>query len=345
VCGALLISGGIGLYFSYQENKVALASLQHEKALAAATRIEQFVLQIERQIADAALPQLSLESLEQRRIELIKLQQRAQEVTDVAYIDANGREQILESRLKMSEMRSGRDWSQEPAFKNSRPGQTWYGPVYFRKETEPYMSIAVRSAREGGAVTVADVNLKFIWDVVTRIRVGQKGKAYVVDSTGHLVADPDIGLVLRKTDMAHLEQVKSALHPDADDNLAMLAHDLGGSLVLTAWAPIEPGRDAPRRDGSPPTPLGWKVFVEQPVTEVYKPLDATIIRTIALMVAGVLFSALAAMWLARAMARPINVLQEGAQRIAAGDLETQIQMKTGDELESLADQFNHMTAQ
>jgi len=90
VCGALVISGGIGLYFSYQENKVALASLQHEKALAAATRIEQFVLQIERQIADAALPQLSLESLEQRRIELIKLQQRAQEVTDVAYIDANG---------------------------------------------------------------------------------------------------------------------------------------------------------------------------------------------------------------------------------------------------------------
>jgi methyl-accepting chemotaxis protein len=217
--------------------------------------------------------------------------------------------------------------------------------VYFRKETEPYMSIAVRSAREGGAVTVADVNLKFIWDVVTRIRVGQKGKAYVVDSTGHLVADPDIGLVLRKTDMSHLEQVKAALHADADDNLAMLAKDLAGSSVLTAYAPIEPGRDAPRRDGPPPTPLGWKVFVEQPVSEVYKPLDATILRTVALIVAGLLFSALAAMWLARTMARPISILQEGAQRIGAGDLETQIQMKTGDELEQLADQFNHMTAQ
>jgi signal transduction histidine kinase len=303
------------------------------------------VLQIERQIADAALPQLSLDSLEQRRIELIKLSQRAQEVTDVTYIDAHGREQILESRLKMSEMRSGRDWSREPAFKNARPGQTWYGPVYFRKETEPYMQIALRSSREGGAVTVADVNLKFIWDVVTRIRVGQKGKAYVVDSTGHLVADPDIGLVLRKTDMAHLEQVKAALHPDADDGLAMLARDLSGNSVLTAWAPIEPGRDAPRRDGPPPTPLGWKVFVEQPVSEVYKPLDATIYRTVALIIAGLLFSALAAMWLARTMARPISILQEGAQRIGAGDLETQIQMKTGDELESLADQFNRMTAQ
>ena len=39
VCGALVISGGIGLYFSYQENQIALASLQHEKALSAAARI------------------------------------------------------------------------------------------------------------------------------------------------------------------------------------------------------------------------------------------------------------------------------------------------------------------
>src|SRR5205085_11352096 len=85
--------------------------------------------------------------------------------------------------------------------------------------------------------------------------------------------------------------------------------------------------------------------VEQPVVEVYQALDATVIRTVALLVAGLLFSALAAMWLARSMARPINVLQEGAQRIGAGDLDTQIEMKTGDELETLADQFNAMTAQ
>ncbi|HUP94879.1 MAG TPA: GAF domain-containing protein, partial [Burkholderiales bacterium] len=89
----------------------------------------------------------------------------------------------------------------------------------------------------------------------------------------------------------------------------------------------------------------WKVFIEQPVSEVFQALNATIMRTVALIVAGLLFSALAAMWLARSMARPISVLQEGAQRIGAGDLETQIQMKTGDELESLADQFNRMTGQ
>jgi signal transduction histidine kinase len=344
VCGALLISGGIGLYFAYQENKVALASLQREKAAGAAARIEQFVSQIEQQLAFAALPQLGAEGLEQRRIEFLKLLRVVSAVTDITQIDPKGREQLSVSRLKMDTAGANEDHSQSPAFKNARPGQTWFGPVYFRKETEPYMSIAVRSGGESGPVTVAEVNLKFIWDVVTRIKIGQKGKAYVVDSTGHLVADPDIGLVLRKTDLSSLEQVKAAFAPGAEDSLAMLAKDLAGNAVLTAYAPIEPAREQPTR-GAPASVLGWKVFVEQPVSEVYAALDATILRTVALIVAGLLFSALAAMWLARSMVRPINVLQEGAQRIGAGELDQKIDVRTGDELEALAGQFNRMTEQ
>jgi signal transduction histidine kinase len=344
VCGALLISGGIGLYFAYQENKVALASLQREKAAGAAARIEQFVREIEQHVVQAALPQLGTEGLEQRRLEFLKLQRMAGSVTDIAQIGPDGREQIFESRLGMSSIGSGRDRSQEPAFKNARPGQTWYGPVYFRKETEPYMAIAVRAGGETGGVTVAEVNLKFMWDVITRIRVGQKGKAYVIDGTGHLIADPDIGLVLRKTDLSGLEHVKAALAPDADDSLARQATDLAGQSVLTAFAPIEPAREKPVQ-GPPPPPLGWKVFVEQPVSEVYSALDATILRTVALIVAGLFFSALAAMWLARNMVRPINTLQEGAQRIGAGELDQKIDVRTGDELEALAGQFNRMTEQ
>ena len=34
---------------------------------------------------------------------------------------------------------------------------------------------------EEAGITVAEVNLKFIWDVISRIKIGQKGLAYVVD--------------------------------------------------------------------------------------------------------------------------------------------------------------------
>src|SRR5438876_8803894 len=147
---ALLASGGITVYFSYQENKSALASLQHEKALAAASRIEQYIQRIEQQLAYAALPQLDASDVELRRIEFLKLLRQAPEVTDIAQLDATGHEQIAVSRLGMDNFRSDKDRSQEPGFRNAKRGQPWFGPVYFRKETEPYMTIALRSGGDKG---------------------------------------------------------------------------------------------------------------------------------------------------------------------------------------------------
>jgi len=328
---ALLASGGISVYFTYQENRAALASLQHEKAVAAASRIEQYIRQISQQLSYASLPQLDAGDVDLRRVEFVKLLRQAPEVTDISQLDVAGREQIAVSRLGMDIVASGRERSQEPAFRSARRGQPWYGPVYFRKETEPYMTVAIRSGGEKGPVTVAEVNLKFIWDVVSRIRIGDKGKAYVVDSTGLLVADPDIGLVLRKTSLAELPHVKAAATIHTSDEPAMVSKDLAGTPVLTSVAPIEP--------------LDWKVFVEQPIAEVYAKLNASILRTGLLLLAGLVISALAAGALARSMVRPIRTLDEGARRIGAGDLDQQIVVKTGDELEGLADQFNRMTAQ
>ncbi|MGA8048816.1 MAG: GAF domain-containing protein [Burkholderiales bacterium] len=326
VGGVLLASGAISLYFSYQENKSALARLQHEKAVAAAARIEEFVRQIEKQLRYAALAQLGSAGTAQRRIEFLKMLNLMQEVTDIAQIDAAGREQLFVSRLEVDRIGSERDRSQDPAFREAKPGKTWFGPVYFRKQSEPYMTIAVRS---GSLLTVADVNLKFILDPITHIRVGAKGKAYLVDANGLLVADPDIGRVLRKTDLSALAQVQAAMGHGVGEP-AMLARNADGVEVLTAYAPIEP--------------LGWNVFVEQPVSEVYATLNASILRTVALLVASLVISALVALALARGMVRPIRTLQQGAQRIGAGDLEQKIEIRTGDELEALAGQFNDMTA-
>ena len=60
------------------------------------------------------------------------------------------------------------------------------------------MTIAIAEGGQGAGVTVAEVNLKFIWDVVSQIKVGKAGQAYVVDGSGTLIAHPDISLVLQK---------------------------------------------------------------------------------------------------------------------------------------------------
>jgi len=194
------------------------------------------------------------------------------------------------------------------------------------------MTISLRSGGEQGAITVADVNLKFIWDVVSRIKIGEKGKAYVVDRSGYLVADPDIGLVLRKSDLSQLPHVKAAANgAPAAEEPATTSEDLTGATVLVSWAPIES--------------LGWNVFVEQPEAEVYSRLYASLARTGLLLLAGLGVSALGAAALARGMVQPIRTLAEGTQRIGEGNLDQSIDVHTGDELEALAGRFNRMSAQ
>jgi two-component system NtrC family sensor kinase len=111
--------------------------------------------------------------------------------------------------------------------------------VYFRGGSEPYMTISLRARNAN--VSVAEVNLKFIWDVVSQIKVGEHGQAYVVDGRGRLIAHPDISLVLRNTDLSDLAQVRAARTESAESpNSTQLARDTHGRSVLTANAAIAP---------------------------------------------------------------------------------------------------------
>ena len=327
VSGALLASGTIELWFSYSENRDSLLALQNEKAIGAAARIETFVKEIEKHMGWTTQPQLVAPSaaLEQRRTDFIRLQKQVLPITENQFIDASGKEQLRVSRLAMDVVGSGNDLSNEPRFREARKS-TWFGPVYFRKDSEPYMTIAMPVA-SGGGVAVAEVNLKFILDVVSQIKVGKSGRAFVVDGQGNLIAHPDISLVLQKTSLARLPQVQAALAGQPVTGSA--AVDLQGRDVLAAYSTI--------------VPLRWTVFVEQPAEEAFIPLRASIKRTVFLIVLGIGASVIASVLLAQRMVSPIRALQAGAARIGAGELDLRLDVRSGGELGALAQEFNDMT--
>src|SRR5262249_57437317 len=105
------------------------------------------------------------------------------------------------------------DYSHNPIFVQAVANKIYYGPVYFVDESEPYMAISVAGSGRDHGVIVGRVNLKFIWEVVSQIKSDTRGYAYVVDSSGRLIADPDISLVLRNTDMSRLAHVQAAPVP------------------------------------------------------------------------------------------------------------------------------------
>ena len=327
VTTVLVASSGVELWFTYHENQDAITAVQREKAGAAAARIELFIREIERQMGWTTQRMLATgaSALEQRRIDFVRLQLQVPAITELTHIDSEGKEQLRISRLAMDVVGSGIDLSADPRFAEAVARKVYHGPVTFRKESEPYMAIAL--AQTGGGVTVAEVNLKFIWDVVTQIKIGKAGRAYVVDDAGNLIAHPDISLVLQKTSLADLPQVRAALAPGSVGS--PVARDVQGKRVLSAHATI-PG-------------LRWTVFAEQPLEEALAPLQASIKRSLFLLGVGAALAIGASLLLARRMVRPIQALQLGAARIGGGELGHRIDVHTGDELETLARDFNRMT--
>ena len=330
VCVALLTNGLSEIWFSYQEHKSALIRIQREQAEAAAAKISQFIKEIESQVGWTTQLPWSAGTIDQRRFDGLRLLRQVPAITELSQLDSSGHEQLRVSRLAMDVVASKADLSKEPKFAEAVAHKVYYGPVYFRRESEPYMTLALTGTRRDAGVSVAEVNLKLIWDVISQIKVGERGQAFLVDAQGRLIAHPDISLVLRNTDMSKLAQVQAARAAGAGHETEQLqvSDDIQGRRVLTAYAHV--------------APLGWLVFVELPVAEAYAPLFATIERSGILLMAALCFAFLAGLILARRMVGPIQALRAGAARIGSGDLGQRISVKTGDELEGLADQFNDM---
>ena len=328
---ALLANGIFDVWFYYREHKSALVRIQREQAEAASAKIGQFITEIESQLGWTTQLPWSTGTIEQRRFDALRLLRQVPAITELSQLDATGKERLRVSRLAMDVIGSNTDYSQEPKFKEAVANKVYYGPVYFRRESEPYMTLAVTGTRRDAGVSVAEVNLKLIWDVVSQIKVGERGQAYVVDGQGRLIAHPDISLVLRNTDMSNLAQVNAALAGSSGGgaDLTEAVQNIQGQSVLAAHAPV------PK--------LGWQVFVELPAEEAYAPLYASLQRLALILIGALIFAVLAGMFLARRMTGPIQTLQAGASRIGSGDLSHRISVKTGDELEALADQFNEMT--
>lgn len=333
----LIASGAVEIYFRYHETQEQLALSQKEAAAVAALKIERFIQDVATAIRAATKsPEVVARGLSpDYRFELQRLLYLSPAIDEAVVLDGHGKEQAALSRSRAISQDPGIDPSASIAFQEARQGKPYFGPVYFIRGSEPYMTVAfpIESfARNVVGGLQAEVNLKYIWELILGIKVGKAGYAYTVTRSGNLIAHPDLSLVLQGRNIAHLDQVKAAfqLTPGIAKSGALVANNLAGKRVISSYATIPN--------------LDWAVFIERPAQEAYEPLYASMLRTSSLLFIGLGVALLASLFVARRVVHPLQTLREGVERIGSGDLSLRLQLRTGDEIEVLAEEFNKMTA-
>jgi class 3 adenylate cyclase/methyl-accepting chemotaxis protein len=320
----LAVNGAMETWISYRATRTTLTDAMSEKADATARRIEQSVSELERQIS--WVTRASVVTIEQRRADYAQLLNQVPAVSQIFWLNGNGREQLRLTRATVS-VSSGADFSRDIRFTETVARGVNFAPAYF-KEQHPFMSISVAHSGFNAGATVAEIDLGFLTDFLGDAQVGKAAYAYVVDQRGQVLASSARGPEVAK-DLSKLPQVAALIAP-ATRELAS-GTDSDGHAVLTASTAV------PK--------LGWFVLFEQPTAQALAPIRDQLVRIALLIGLGLVVAILAGTLLARRMLIPITALRAGARRLGAGDFSHRIDVRTKDELEELADQFNSMAGQ
>lgn len=199
---------------------------------------------------------------------------------------------------------------------------------------EPLVTISVPVEDVFGFIygrLVAEVNLKFMWETVGRLKIGETGQAYVVDKRGKLLAHRDIARVLRRDSVEDVPEVAKFLQSQGyDDSIDVVrTQGIDGKQVLTTYVPLV-------------TP-NWAVVTELPVGEAYADVFRSAVYSLILLAA---FSVLVVFFvhkIAKRLSRPIVALTRVSTEIAQGDLSREADEEGLVEIAALAVAFNTMT--
>jgi class 3 adenylate cyclase/HAMP domain-containing protein len=318
----LAVNGAIEIWISYRGIKTTLNDGMSEKAEATAKHIEQSMADLERQISWATRAYSN--TVELRRADYAQLLRQVPQVSQLSLLDPRGREQLRLSRRTVN-VGSNLDFSRDVSFTEAFARGTGYAPPYFRGE-HPYMSIAL--SHSDSNVTVAEIDLDFLAEFLGEAQVGKVAFAYIVDDKGRVLASSSKGPEVAKS-LSALPQVAAVIKPGGAQLAA--GTDSAGHDVLTTSSAV------PK--------LGWYVFYEQPTVQALTPIRDQLVRIALLIMLGLVVAIIAGTMMARRMLVPITALRLGARRLGAGEFGHRIEVKTSDELEELANQFNSMAGQ
>jgi signal transduction histidine kinase len=325
----------MNIYFSIQTQQNVIDSQQKLISQEAADAVRSFIMEKFSELESGIrLCEMGVSTEEEQRKVLEKLLGFEHAFRQIAILDMQGREIMKVSRLSTLQQGYLTDEIMHD-FLINKDNERQISQIHIDETTsEPLVVIAVPMTDIFGemkGILVAEVNLKFMWDMVAGIKIGETGTSYVVDAQGNLIAFSDISRVLRRENLMYLDEVSEFVGGNEKTHVDTAEVSIGiqGEQAVTTHAHL----------GSP----DWAVVVEMPVAEAYRDVIMELTLSIAVMIMSFILAILAGLYLSRRITRPIINLRDAAIKIGKGDLDTMIKVKTRDEIGELASAFVQMT--
>ncbi|MBN2400898.1 MAG: PAS domain S-box protein [Spirochaetes bacterium] len=334
---ALFVSGGLQLIFYIRSQKIIIAESQHNIAKDAAKEVSGFIqdkISAMRTMVWFNDPFVITHKQQKKLLEgLLGLQPAFRHL-----LLMDTQKEILSHASRLSTLVSVQITSrlaQILLVQDIR--KVYFSPVYIDPATsEPLIIIAVpifNVIREFQGSVIAEVNLKFMWDLVDRIQVGDTGKAYVVDRFGQLIAFSDPARVLKIENVGHLKAVSEFIRSPRGSRTigTKIYYGITGELVVGTYFPLW-GPDL-----AVVTELRW--------AEAYGQVIRIIFITIGIFLAIMVLAGMLGVYIARRLATPLVHLTETATQIASGGKGIVAPVSGPKEVVALTEAFGSMTQQ
>jgi signal transduction histidine kinase/CheY-like chemotaxis protein len=329
---SVLAVGSILAFYHYSQDQQRAHEVQTAEARAAAASIDAYLRHIEAVLRSLSrrLPEGTAAGRDAEARDFRDALKFEPAILNIRSLDAQFRETNFVSRLDADRVESGMPHLASQQLLRRCASAFCYGPLFVRDQTESYVAVAVND-HQGGETLAAEISVRFIDDLLAKLSIGKAGRAYVVDLQGHLLAHPDLRTLLRKSDVSQLPQVREV----------KAALSRGRAELPSVWGQSPEGgavfASATRISGPE-----WLLYVEQPASEILRPVWATVGATMMVLALGIAAASLASLWLARRLTQPILQLRDGAQKLGGGDWLAKIDVQSRDEIQSVAIAFNGM---
>jgi len=335
----LLAASSLQLYAYFLAQQAVVAGEQRLIAQQAANEVQSFIQERFGELEAAGkfseLGSASAAELEQNLEKLLGLQPAFRQLV---LVGAAGQPVAQASRGSQAAGSEMTERIEVELLAQTGQGERYISPVYIDDTTfEPLIVVAVPVLDVFGdyqGTLVAEVNLKFMWDLVDRLEVGETGVAFVVDRQGKLLAFGDVTRVLAGENLSHLNEVAQFLEAGEVkeyEHQGELSTGINGETVLGTYVPL----------GRP----DWAVVTELPAAEAYADVIRNIAASGAIILIVAALAGLAGIYLARRLAAPLHNLTATVSRIAGGETQLQAAVEGSAEVVQLAEAFNGMTSQ